>query len=101
MKINELNGQLAKISKSSITVKDEYGKTIGVITRCYELSLRDSTEIWSKVRKAVGLEATKCISKMRKIGTEIIYLENINNHDDCAEALRQSGIMVARYRMLA
>ena len=101
MKVNELNGQLAKIGKTSITVKDDNGKTIGVITRCYELSARDSSEIWNRVRKAVGLEATKCISKMRKIGTEIVYMENINNHDACADALRQSGITVARYRKLA
>ena len=101
MKIKDLNGQLAKISKSSITVKDDNGKTIGVITGCYELSARDSSEIWGKVRRAVGINATKCISKMRKIGNEIVYLENINNHDAFSEALKQSGITVARYRKLA
>lgn len=101
MKINELNGQLAKVGKTSITVKDDYGKTKGVITRCYELQMRDATEVWSEVRKAVGLDATKCIAKIRKIGGEIVYLENINTKDDNAEALRLAGIKVARYRKLA
>lgn len=100
MKIEELNGQLAKIGKTSITVKGEDGKTKGVITQCYELSMRDSSDIWGKVRKAVGLDATKCIAKMRKISGKIVYLENINNPDPNAEKLIQSGIMVAKYRKL-
>ena len=101
MKIEQLNGQLAKIGRSSITVKDENGKTKGVITQCYELSARDSSEIWGKVRKAVGLDATSCIAKMRKIAGQIVYLENVNNSDANAEKLMQSGIMVAKYRRLA
>lgn len=101
MKISELDGQLAKISKSSITVKDNAGKIIGVITQAYELSGRDSSEIWGKVRSAVGLDATKCISKMRKIKGQIVYLENINTKDDCADKLKEAGIVVARYKKLA
>ena len=101
MKINELNGQFAKISKNSITVKDDYNKTIGVITQVQELQPRDSSEIWQKVRSAVGLDATKCISKMRKISGNIVYLENINNPDPLAEKLSNVGFMVAKYRRLA
>ena len=101
MKIEELNGQYAKIGKSSITVKDECGKTRGIITQCYELTSRESSEIWGKVRKAVGLDATSCIAKMRRVAGKIVYLENINNHDSNAEKLSQSGIMVAKYRRLA
>ncbi len=101
MKINELNGQLAKISKSSITVKDNAGKTIGVITQVYELASRDSSEIWSKVRKAVGINATKCISRMRKVNGSIVYLENINTKDENADVLRNAGIMVVKYKKLA
>lgn len=100
MKISELNGQYAKISKTSITVKNEEGKTCGVITQCYELTARDSSEIWGKIRKAVGINATKCIAKMRKIGNEIVYMENINIHDENANLLRDVGIKVARYRKL-
>lgn len=102
MKITELNGQLAKVSKSSITVKGNDGKTIGVITRCYELAPRDASEIWSKVRKAVGLNATSCISKMRRVGFDgIWYLENINNPDPNADLLRDAGFNVATYKRLA
>ncbi len=101
MKINELNGQLAKIGKTSITVKDDNGKTKGVITQCYELQPRDASEIWGKVRKAVGLDATKCIAKMRKIGRDIFYLENVNVKDENADALRMVGINVIKYRKLA
>lgn len=101
MKINQLNGQLAKVCKSSITVKDENGKTKGVITKCYELSARDSSMIWSKVRKAVGLDATKCIHKMRMVDGEIVYLENINTKDENADLLRDAGFTVARYKRLA
>ncbi len=101
MKIAELNGQYAKICKSSITVKNEDGKTCGVITQCHELAPRDSSEIWGKVKKAVGLDATKCIAKMRKVRNEIVYLENINIPDKNAALLRDVGIKVARYRKLA
>ena len=101
MKINELNGRLAKISKSSITVKDEQGKTVGVITKCYELAARDSSQIWASVRKAVGVNATSCISKMRKIGNEIWYLENVNVVDKNARLLEAAGFNVAKYRRLA
>lgn len=101
MKIEQLNGQLAKISKCSITVKDDYGKTKGVITHCYELMPRDSSVIWGKVRKAVGLDANKCIAKMRRIDGRIVYLENINTHDENAEKIAAIGIMVAKYRKLA
>lgn len=102
MKITELNGQHAKISKSSITVKGNDGKTIGVITHCYELAPRDASEIWSKVRKAVGLNATNCILKMRRVGTDgIWYLENINNPDPNADLLRDAGFNVATYKRLA
>lgn len=48
MKITELNGQLAKVSKNSITVKDYNYKTIGVITNCRELSVRESSEVWGE-----------------------------------------------------
>ena len=100
MKIENLNGQYAKISKSSITVKDEYGKTTDVITQCYELANRDSSDIWSKVRKAVGVDATKCIRKMRKVKGQIVYLENINTKDENADKLRDAGFMVAQYRKI-
>lgn len=101
MKITELNGQLAKISKNSITVKDDNCKTIGVITNCRELSVRESSEVWGKTRKAVGLDAAKCINQMRSILGKIVYLENINNPDQNAEKLRNAGFEVARYRLLA
>lgn len=101
MKITELNGQFAKVSKSSITVKGNDGKTIGVITHCYELAPRDASEIWQRVRKAVGLNATSCIAKMRRVGTDVWYLENINNPDPNADLLRDAGFNVATYHRLA
>ena len=101
MRIEDLNGQLAKISKNSITIKDDAGKTVGVITHCCDLAPRDSSEIWGKVRKTVGLEATKCISKMRKANGKIVYLENVNTPDPNAIKLQEAGFTVARYRRLA
>ena len=101
MKITELNGQLAKISRSSITVKDDTGKTKGVITRCYELAPRDSSDIWCKVRKAVGVKATSYINEMRKINNDIWYLYNINVPDENISLLKGVGINIAEYRKLA
>ena len=100
MRITELNGQYAKIGPRSITVKDENGKTTGVITHCVELANRDSSEIWGKIRKAVGLKAAECIRKMRKVDGMIVYLEAINKTgvQDCADKLSAAGIPVIWYR---
>ena len=101
MKLENVNGQLAKIHKSSMTIYDDNGKTAGVIRGLNELMPRDSSAIWGKVRKAVGLDATNCIAKMRKIGGEIVYLENINTPDDNAGKLQEAGIFIVKYRKLA
>ena len=101
MKLENVNGQLAKIHKSSMTIYDDNGKTAGVIRGMNELMPRDSSAIWGKVRKAVGLDATSCIAKMRKISGNIVYLENINTPDENAGKLRDAGFMILRYRKLA
>lgn len=101
MKIDNLNGQYAKISKASITVKSDDGKTEGIITKCYELSDRECSDLWGRVRKAVGIDATKCLRKMRKASGIVVYLENINIPDENARKLETAGFMVAKYRKLA
>ena len=98
MKIDELNGQYAKLSPASITVKDKNWKTIGVITKVYPLTDRECSTYWSRARKAVGLDATKCLRKMRMVNGEPVYLENINTNDQCAEKLREAGFKVVQYR---
>ncbi len=98
MKITELNGQFAKLSPASITVKDKDGKTIGVITRAYPLTDRECSTYWSRTRKAVGLDATRCLREMRMIDGEPVYLVNINKNDKCAEKLREAGFRVALYK---
>lgn len=100
MNINELNGQYAKLSPASITVKDDDGKTIGIITKAYPLSDRECSMYWSKARKAVGTNAASCLRKMRNISGEAVYFENINTYDECAEKLRESGFKVVKYKKL-
>lgn len=99
MKIDQLNGQLAKICKNSITIKDENGKTAGVIAQAQELQSRQKSEIWKIYRDAVGLDATSCISKSRRIDSNIVFLANIRSEKDRnnAEALQAAGIKTAFY----
>lgn len=56
MKINELNGQYAKLHPKSISVYDEAGKTCGIIraTRYTDLPARISSEYWKQIQ-ASGL----------------------------------------------
>lgn len=99
MKISQLNGQRAKIGKNSITVKDETGKTCGVITQAQELQNRDMSAIWTTYREAVGLAATECIRKTRRIDGAPVFLANIRSDKERtqAEALTAAGIATAYY----
>ena len=103
MKIEELKGQDAKIGKSSITVKDENGKTCGVITGVYEGQARQTSEVWGKYRRALNLEATSAISNTRWINGNPVFLANVNSKKELeqAEALKGEGIQIATYRKLA
>lgn len=99
MKITELNGQRAKIGKNSITIKDEAGKTCGVITQAQELQARQQSEIWPKYRAVLGLDATSAIRKSRRIDGNIYFLANIKSEKERnqAEALKAAGIATALY----
>ena len=100
MKYNDLNGQRAKINKSSITVKDENGKTAGVITQVYELQARDQSSIWSVYRRVLGLDATSAIRcNTRKIAGTVVFLASVKSEKEVnqARALQAAGIETAFY----
>ena len=99
MKIEELNGQRAKICKNSITIKDETGKTCGIITNAQELQNRDASAIWSAYRAAIGADAASAIGKTRRIDGKPVFLANIKSEKERnqAEALKAAGIATALY----
>lgn len=99
MKIEELNGQRAKICRDSIRITGENGKTAGVITQAHELQARESSQIWSIYRAAIGTDAAGAIKKTRRINGKYIFLANIKSEKERAqaEALQAAGIATALY----
>lgn len=99
MKIEELNGQRAIIGRNSITVKDESGKTRGVITQAQELQPRDASHIWSIYRATLGTEAAGAIRRTRRIDGRPVYIANIRSNTERtqAERLKAAGIQTALY----
>lgn len=99
MKISQLNGQRAKIGRNSITVKDENGKTCGVITQAQELQPRDASKLWTVYRATLNTEAAGAIRKTRRIDGTPVFLANLKSQKERAqaEALSAAGIATAYY----
>lgn len=77
MKMPEIENKTVKCSPSSITVKDENGKTRGIVrnvSRAYDLPFNRQVELQSKL-KGTGIDVR---SKQVYIDDgEIIYLHNL------------------------
>lgn len=99
MKIEQLAAYQAKIGKTSITLKDENGKTAGVITAVYELQNNEKSQAWPTYRKALGTDAAKAINKTRRIDGKYYFLGSIRSENDrkLAEALKAAGVNTVLY----
>lgn len=100
MKIEQLATYQAKLGKTSITLKDENGKTAGVITCVYELQNNEKSQAWPAYRQALGTDAANAINKTRRIDGKYYFLGSIRSEKDCrqAEALKAAGVNVLLYR---
>lgn len=75
MKITEINGKIVKIGKTSITVKDERGKTCGIVKNIKSssvLSPRDKFDFHQKTGLGINF-IKKCINS----DGQWYYLHNI------------------------
>lgn len=82
MKIEDLAGQDIKICKSSITVKDEYGKTKGVVTNIHKFKdLRPNIQIdYFKQLKECGIWGSNFDGMVDCVvfdGKDAYYLNNM------------------------
>lgn len=79
--MKDCQGKLVKICKSSITIKDENGKTCGVvrdITRFSDVQPNKQFEIGSCLRKmgvAKWVDMSACVMK----GTNFYFLRNVKS----------------------
>lgn len=83
MKITEINNQYCKISKNSITVKDDYNKTIGVVTKLVRFKdLQANKQInFSKTLRSAGIWGNNKIEMdlCYIIDNSIFLLRNTNS----------------------
>lgn len=73
MKITEVNGKTVKIAKTSITVKNDDGKTCGVVTNCKVFQNMPPRDRFVLAKAGLSPEeATNCVI----CDNEIYYLHN-------------------------
>ena len=100
MKIEELNGQEARIGKTSITVYNpETAKTAAVITGIKELRANQKSQLWTTYRAAIGTEAAAALAQTYETRNGFYYIYNILSEKEraTAEALHAAGIKTANY----
>ena len=99
MQITDINGDYIKIGKTSITVKNENGKTRGVVTGCTVIDNTIAPRILFDLStnfKKHGLSIMDFYGNIILKNGEMFYLHNLSlgdfldkyakNHDECFEA---------------
>lgn len=74
MVIKDIHGDYIKVGKSSITVKDNNGKTKGIVTNCITFSVMTSRDKFLLHKKNISIDETKnCVIQ----NGDIYYLHNM------------------------
>ena len=113
MNITDIHGENVKVGKTSITVKNNNGKTKGVVTNCKTFSIMSPADKFLLHKRGISIDECKnCIIHNENIyylhnnflanwinqqkrpeffATEIATAEQLKN---IAEAMRNKGIIV-------
>lgn len=101
MIITDINGEIIKIGKSSITVKGDNGKTKGIVTNCRTFSAMSPTDKMQLRKSGIPLdEARNCIIQNGNIYYLLnLHLENWIKQQKYPEAfIRELAITAERRR---